>query len=151
MSISRIKRLVKLLREHKDGADFTFDFSTHLEQRACGTVGCALGIAMLDPEFVSQGLRIAEFENHPEGSHPTFKNEEGVLYGAGAVAAFFGMPFDEARATFYLCSTYNMPTPTGVTAKMVADRLEKLLKDAGAVEEQEDEPEDDEPGPTIME
>lgn len=77
----------------------------------CGTVGCAVGLAMLLPEFRAEGLMIVNIS-------PFFENRSQW----SAVAKFFGVSIEEAQHLFSV-NAYDGPTRGADAEFAVAKRL----------------------------
>ena len=58
MHVDKFNRLIKLLENVDQRKDIHFNFSTFAMRHPCSTVVCAMGIAMLDETFQSQGLHM---------------------------------------------------------------------------------------------
>ncbi len=58
------KRLLKLAAFLEKVPKKNFDFATFVEERGCGTVGCALGLAATMPEFKRLGAKIEKRKDY---------------------------------------------------------------------------------------
>lgn len=88
----------------------------------CGTVGCAVGLACLMPEFKKEGLTV-EFGTF--AMCPRYRKQSGW----DAVEAFFGLNYDDSEHLFSVDAYEDGPT-TGAEAELrVAKRLRKYNVD----------------------
>lgn len=100
------------------------DLLRELREPSCNTSACALGYACSMPQFRRRGLRL-HVEDDGTG-YPVYGTEEGTWAGC----AFFGIEH-EAAAWLFDPIYYMTPTPD-ITPKMVAKRIDYLLKHDGA-------------------
>jgi len=84
----------------------------------CNTTGCAIGLAMLTPEFNAEGFKAdADFD-------PIFVNAD-IPAGWDAVQAYFGLTFSEAANLFSHASYLK---GKGATAELaVAKRIRRFV------------------------
>ena len=132
MNKERLLKLADLLHDHSRGYKMSipgdgtpdFDLSTWINDKAdCGTAACAVGCAMLSPEFQALGLKTGKMPSLGGRMQPVPKYK-GALNWA-AVEKFFGVSNKDAE---HLFSDYEYPdedfTPT---PKQVAKRIRKFV------------------------
>lgn len=100
----------------------------------CGTVGCAIGLAVLSGEFDKDGLSYRAERNkwYQEGQYIPVPRFEG-WNGWSAVELFFGISHDEA---FELFQPTNYACTTGAKAELaVAERIREFVERRGVLSE----------------
>lgn len=127
MNTVEILRLINFLRnEVKDDqfelASWARDTNTGVDEKRtrCGTVGCAIGLAILNiPEWREQGFHL---ERTIRGTYfnPTYKD----FYGFTAITKFLGITTRQAIQIF---TSSGYPNGDEATRHQVADKLEKLV------------------------
>lgn len=94
----------------------------HSPAQNCGTTGCAVGLAMLQPAFNEEGFRY-------NGNDPKYRNHRDELWtGWRAVNNYFGLTLDQSLDLFSELRAERREDPTyGAEAELkVAERLEAL-------------------------
>jgi hypothetical protein len=86
-----------------------------IERHQCGTAGCAIGWAAVDPWFVEHGFHL-QLRASDQYVRPVFGNHENW----GAVAKFFGLSKKEAHLLFDEPSYIGKVTPTEVAIRIKA-------------------------------
>lgn len=113
-----------------DGKPFAFDMEVFLVEDDCDTAGCAVGVAMITPELVRQGLGRVKTGLSASGRGaywPTYNRRQSW----GAITAFFGISSIQANYLFesdrYVYSDGDFdPTPQEVAA-----RIRRFVQDGG--------------------
>lgn len=113
----RLLHLADELDKSDTREDFKFDFNGWRYENPyffCGTIGCAMGLATMLPEFQQLGLSFGSY-----GS-PKFNGKTSH----DAIAAFFDITFAQSRCLFD-------PTYSGLgfkaTAKQVAQHIRQFV------------------------
>jgi hypothetical protein len=120
MNIERMKMAIERLNNLPEDRGRTFDYTTFLKQKDCGTLACAGGELALYPPFMEMGLAM---------------NKVGVIsfnyviykWNTDALAEFLDISDNEAWNAFIMLSNILGIEANKITAKHVADYLQKLL------------------------
>jgi len=123
MNIERVEQLIRVLNDVEKQRKL-FDIGTWSFEGPCGTSGCAIGWAARDEWHQKQGLHLEQVAD-PHGTFlPTFLPVYDGLQRGEAVEAYLEMDEVQTQRLFYR-TTYGSGH---VTARQVAERLEKLLE-----------------------
>ena len=121
MNIKHLQMMVVLLNELQAEIDrgvmnpkkFNLNYWEN-EKDDCGTIACAVGYAMRDPDFIACGLTAS-------GLAPRYDNDEGMTYWHwDAVEKFFGLSEFETYHLFHSASYKRNVRPEDVSARITA-------------------------------
>lgn len=130
------KRLLRLADELDEQPRKLFYMNVWFEERSCGTVCCAGGLACTIPSFKRAGLKRETQEPFMGGKPvPTngveYTDEHGIVYRSfDALAKFFDIPEDHATKLFSGGHPYPSIKPT---PKQVARALRQYVKSGGVI------------------
>jgi hypothetical protein len=119
MNIERMKMAIDRLNNLPEDRGRTFDYTTFLKQKDCGTVACAAGELALYPPFMEMGLYMDKYGDI------YFVNTPG--HNIQVLAEFLGITPDQSDTAFSTLNDTLGIYMLEVTAKHVADYLKTLL------------------------
>jgi hypothetical protein len=125
MSIERLNNL-------PEDRGRTFNYGRYLAKIHCGTVACAAGELALYPPFMAMGLSIDAFGDI------SYTNVN-ITYASNILnlSKFLGITYEESKAAFTSLDDILEIEAYKITAKHVADYLQKLLDEELAETQEE--------------
>lgn len=138
MNIERMNELLRVLDEIKDeintiGSDKQFDISEWLKfNNECGTVGCAIGYASIDPWFNDHGFKLNEIILSERPHYvPIYKNKNDITFsGFTAVSEFFDISLDDTYKLFDNVEGYEYITIDDIIEKVenfIYERVNSII------------------------
>jgi hypothetical protein len=119
MNIERMKMAIERLITLPENRGRTFDYTVFFEKTPCGTLACAAGELALYPPFMEMGLYMDKVG--------VIKLKDSVQRNTGALAEFLDLTSLQVKKAFVLLYERLNLTTYDITAKHVADYLQKLL------------------------
>jgi hypothetical protein len=120
MRIERMKMAIERLNNLPYQRHRTFDYSKIFEKNDCGTVACAAGELALYKPFNKMGLSINKYGD-------ILLNSRSNVYSEETLAEFLGITHEQSREAFINLDDFLKIDTDKVTAKHVADYLQRLL------------------------